>query len=246
MIFRIINEIDDARNLPLLGSPIQLVGQPQPLLDLGVDLLDRAETDAMRDAIAFLEAAGCDQTVWKRSIDAFQCQAQIEPLLGRRLELGEDVISVQGHDGLAGTDLDVGAQLAGPLDQGIVDRPETGLLAGVHLLDILGRCLEIGIRIGALEAGAKGALGDEAGSGASKTVLGPEPGLALGQALGTRGREKLDPLLDRATGLGRKVVDDLVGVGDYRVDAKGHIRLLSGHDLTSPILMISAIEDLVD
>lgn len=43
------------------ASPIQLISKPQPALDLAVDLGQRADRDAVRDAVLPLPAAGVNQ-----------------------------------------------------------------------------------------------------------------------------------------------------------------------------------------
>lgn len=57
----------------------------------------------MSDSILFREPAGVNQSA--RRLHITQGKAHVDPCLGRRLNLGEDVVSVQRHNRLTRTRL---------------------------------------------------------------------------------------------------------------------------------------------
>src|SRR3954465_7250745 len=86
-------------------SRVHVVGHPQPPPDLVVDLRQAGDRDAVGDAVLFGEAAGVDQAAGGGGV--LEGEAEVDARRRGRLDLGEDVIAVERHDGRAGAGLDV-------------------------------------------------------------------------------------------------------------------------------------------
>src|SRR5947199_191708 len=93
---------------------------------------------------------------------------------GRRggLDLGEDVVAVEGDDGRAGAGLDVRPDREPELQQRVVERPQSGLAAGEHGVHVFDGAAEVVIRVTGLLHGAERGLGDPLGGVGPQAVLG--------------------------------------------------------------------------
>src|SRR4051794_8986147 len=89
-------------------SGVALVGLLEPALDLQVEIGQRAERDAVRDAILFCQTAGIVQARGERFLA--QRKAEVDPLLRCGLDLSEHMPPIKGHDRLAGANPHVIAQ----------------------------------------------------------------------------------------------------------------------------------------
>jgi hypothetical protein len=64
----------------------------------------------MRYAVLFCQAARIDQSLWQFPLVVGKGEAKINPRIRRRLDLSENVLALQRHDGRARTRLDVVAE----------------------------------------------------------------------------------------------------------------------------------------
>src|SRR5258708_38647009 len=111
----------------------------------------------MSDAIFFRKAAGIDQSSFGFGIA--ERKTEIDARARGGLNLREDMIAIKRDDRLAGTRLRFFANTEAELKQGVVDRPQLCLSAGIHLLHVSFGSGEIFIGIADLSAFAIGALG---------------------------------------------------------------------------------------
>jgi len=93
----------------------------QPSLDLGVDLVERLDADAVRDAVFLLIAAGFDQPAL--AFARAQREAEIDAGARGGLDLRENVPAIQRHHGLAGAGLHVLSHAHTQREQLVVERP---------------------------------------------------------------------------------------------------------------------------
>src|SRR6185312_621724 len=152
----------------------------------------------MRDAIFLRKPAGIDEPFWNFGV--FKLESQIDASARSRLDLRKDVLAIEWDHGLAGTHLHVFSQAAAESQQLVIDRAQSFLRAGVHLLNVLVSLCQIGLR-SAVITFAHGALSDPRCVVPSAPMLLFEPGAAL--FLGGRPFffHKFNPLIQRASGL---------------------------------------------
>ena len=75
---------------------IALVRDFEPVLHLVVDVVQRSDRNAMRDAIFLNETSSVDQT--SRWFHVAECEAHVDASLSRRFDLRKHVIAIERDD----------------------------------------------------------------------------------------------------------------------------------------------------
>src|SRR6185436_19859251 len=113
---------------PLKNLSIKVVCNFEPVLYRVVDISDRCNRNAMRDAILLCEAAGIDQPAGRFHI--FQREANVDPRLSRWFYLSEHVIAIERNNGLTRTRLSVLSDIQPKFQKRIINRTQRLLRSG--------------------------------------------------------------------------------------------------------------------
>src|SRR6266576_6914233 len=101
------------------GLLVAVIGRFQPTLYFVVDVFQRSDFNAMRDAIFFGKAASVDQAPFHFRVA--ERKSEVDARASRWLDLRKDVLAIQGHDRLTRTGFGLFANAETEIQQGIVN-----------------------------------------------------------------------------------------------------------------------------
>src|SRR6266550_1109167 len=104
---------------------VEIIGDFQPVFHFVVNVLKRSDRDAMGDAVLFCEAAGVYQLPFRFHVS--QSETYVNSGLRGGFDLSEDMVAIQGNDGLARTRLSVFTGFETGFQKRVIDWTEAGL-----------------------------------------------------------------------------------------------------------------------
>ncbi len=148
---------------PRLFFCIQLKRVEHPVGDEIIDLLWVGKRDPVGDLVVFGETACVDEACGEFSVALLEGQAEVDPLERGGFDLGKHPVAIEGNDGLAGAQFQLGSERQGKTDQFVVNRAKVRFGSGVECFDVARAIFQLGLRIGVVAPSAQGNIGDHPG-----------------------------------------------------------------------------------
>lgn len=148
---------------PRLFFCVQVKGVAHPVGDEIIDLLWVGKRDPVGDLVVFGETACVDEACGEFSVALLEGQAEVDPLERGGFDLGKHPVAIEGNDGLAGAQFQLGSERQGKTDQFVVNRAKVRFGSGVECFDVARAIFQLGLRIGVVAPSAQGNIGDHPG-----------------------------------------------------------------------------------